>query len=667
MHIYEGKENYIFVSYAHKDNDVVLPIIKALMKDNFRVWYDAGIEAGTEWPENVAEHLCNSNLVLIFLSQNALDSQNCVREIHFAIAERKNILVIYLEELKLSVGMRMQLGLLQAMFYTRHESKEKFIETLLTTKMLEPCKKPKEKKKATRTSAKQASKVEEPIALKRQMKQLLTEQQERNEQSSAPRFVEEDEPSTPTPSFFPRLTKPYVPFPTHLLNYNFPQPIVDEKRVEETKRIILVVFEEFRITGVMFQSVTFGPTVTSYSIQLPLNVSMKNAISLDDAFSIALATYGVTTRPDYDKHCICIEVPNEQRQHPSLGCMLVDDTFTNAEPSRLPFAMGMDMQNNKVYGNISRMAHLLVAGSTASGKSIFLQSLILSLLYKHSPEELSFILIDPKKTEFVAYNNLPHLMSKEVITDCKKAVQALEFAVQEMNRRYNLFAKKEALNLDTYNKRISKTEKLPKIVIIIDELADLMLSSKRTMEDLIQILTQKARAAGIHLVVATQRPSVDVITGTIKANFPTRIAFCVASDVDSRVILDTTGAQKLLGRGDFLYTMPGKTSPVRIQGTYVSYQEIQTAVNFIKENNELADPSNPDEVEPVYIEALRIVIKHNSASISMIQRMCWVGYNKAGAIIEWMEDKGYVSPFEGAKARKVLITKEQFESLYGSL
>jgi S-DNA-T family DNA segregation ATPase FtsK/SpoIIIE len=315
------------------------------------------------------------------------------------------------------------------------------------------------------------------------------------------------------------------------------------------------------------------------------------------------------------------------------------------------------------------------------------------LIYKYSPEELRLILIDPKKTEFVLYNNLPHLMINEIITDANKAIQSLNWAIGEMNRRYGLFEQMSrsgtyVVNLDQYNSHLEKAERLPKIVIIIDELADLMLAAKKDIEDRIQNLTQKARAAGIHLVVATQRPSTDVITGVIKSNLPTRIAFAVATDVDSRVILDQTGAQKLLGKGDFLYTMQGINTPVRVQSAFISAEDSQRVVNFIKANNEAYYDENAtafinnaragadggsgggmsgDEIEPVYIDALRYVILSNSASISLIQRKCSIGYNKAGKIVEWMEDMGYISSFDGAKARKVLISKEEFESKYGSL
>ncbi len=498
--------------------------------------------------------------------------------------------------------------------------------------------------------------------------------------------------STPAPPK-PRVIRPYVRVPLDDFDCRDVEPTSNDAEVEETKANIIATLEDFRVTGASISSVTFGPTVTRYNVTIPRNISPKKVVALDQSIAISLHSSGVNIYPNYEDGVVSIEVPNKVRQFVQLGCMLTGDTFVNASPSSLVFTMGKDVANRKVYGDISKMIHLLVAGSSGSGKSVFLGSLIISLIYKYSPEELRLILIDPKKTEFVLYNDLPHLMINEIITDVNKAVQSLNWAIGEMNRRYGLFeqmsrAGKYVVNLDDYNAQLDKANRLPKIVIIIDELADLMLAAKKEIEDRIQNLTQKARAAGIHLVVATQRPSTDVITGVIKSNLPTRIAFGVATDVDSRVILDQTGAQKLLGKGDFLYTMQGINTPVRVQSAFISSGDSQKVVNFIKSNNEAyydeeatayinnsrgyagedsADGRDKDNVDPMYIDALRYVILSGSASISMIQRKCSAGYNRAGKIIEWMEDMGYISAFDGAKARKVLITKEEFESKYGPL
>lgn len=506
------------------------------------------------------------------------------------------------------------------------------------------------------------------------------------QQKPTPKAEEKPAPTPPKP----RVYKPYVRIPLDYFDCTDVEPEANEVEVEHIKRMILGTLADYKVADATIASVTFGPTVTRYNVVIPRNVSPRKVVALEQEIAIALCSNGVNIYPSFEDGAVSVEVPNKTRQDVLLGCMLSDDGFTKAKPTSLTFAMGKDVANRKVYGDICKMTHLLVAGASGSGKSAFLASLIISLIVKYSPEELRLILIDPKKTEFVLYNSLPHLMINEIITDPSKAVQSLNWAIGEMNRRYGLFEKMSlsgtyVVNLDEYNQHVKKEEKLPKIVIIVDELADLMLAAKKEMEDRIQNLTQKARAAGIHLVLATQRPSADVITGVIKGNLSTRIAFTVATDVDSRVILDQTGAQKLLGRGDMLYTMSGINNPVRVQGAFIAPSEAQKVVGFIKANNEAffdeaattyinntrsggegGGEDFGDSVDESYIAALKVVIQTGGASISMLQRKCSIGFNKAGKIIEWMEMMEYISPFEGsAKARKVLITKEEFERLYG--
>ena len=494
----------------------------------------------------------------------------------------------------------------------------------------------------------------------------------------------------PVPSK-PRVIKPYVRIPLDYFDCSDIEPTTNEEEEEHIKRMILGTLADYKVTEATIASVTHGPTVTRYNVAIPRSVSPKKVVALEQEIAISLCSKGVNIYPSFEDGAVSVEVPNKTRQFVQLGCMLSDEKFINAKATSLTFAMGKDVSNRKVYGDICKMTHLLVAGASGAGKSAFLGSLIISLIVKYSPEELRLILIDPKKTEFVLYNNLPHLMINEIITDSGKAIQSLNWAIGEMNRRYELFKMKSlsgtyVVNVDEYNAHLTGTEeKLPKIVIIVDELADLMLAAKKDMEDRIQNLTQKARAAGIHLILATQRPSADVITGVIKGNLSTRIAFTVASDVDSRVILDQTGAQKLLGMGDLLYTSSGINTPVRVQGAFISSGDSQKVVDFIKANNEayydesatafinktrMGGDDGMDggdgQVEEVFITALKLVIQMGSASISMLQRKCSIGFNKAGKIIEWMEAMEYISPFEGsAKARKVLITKEEFERLYG--
>ncbi len=538
-------------------------------------------------------------------------------------------------------------------------------------------------------------KVEKPVAPfeSERFGRMQTQSDAGNSLPTAASRVSEPAPveEKPAPPPKPRIHKPYVRVPLHYFNCSDNAPDADAAEVENIKTRIIETLQDYNVSGGSIASVTFGPTVTRYNVVLPRGVSPKKVVSLEQEIAMGLCREGVNVYPNVEDGAVSIEVPNRKRQTVELGCMFIDDAYTKAKPTSLVFAMGKDIANRKVYGDVCKMTHLLVAGSSGSGKSVFLGCLIISLITKYSPDEMRLILIDPKKTEFVLYNGLPHLMVNEIITDCKKAVQSLSWAIGEMERRYSLIEKKSlsgtyVVNIDEYNANLEPgEEKLPKIVIIVDELADLMLNAKKDMEDKIQSLTQKARAAGIHLILATQRPSTDVITGVIKSNLPTRIAFTVATDVDSRVILDQTGAQKLLGKGDMVYTASGINTPVRVQSPFISSTDSQKVVNFIKENNEAyfdesattfinntrsasggegGDVAGGD-VEPVYLDALKLVIQTQTASISMLQRKCSIGFNKAGKIIEWMEMMEYISPYEGAKARRVLITREKFIELYG--
>lgn len=462
---------------------------------------------------------------------------------------------------------------------------------------------------------------------------------------------------------------------------------------EEHKRIIVdslaaLIKVDAEITGV-----TVGPTFTRYDVKVPSHIPSKkvSACAMDIAMALR-ARDGVNIFPNLENGTNSIEVPNKTRSIVGLQPLLEGNEFKTAQPSSLTFAIGKNVEGRNIYGRIAKMTHLLVAGTTGSGKSCFLNTLILSLIVRYTPRELRLVLVDPKQIEFAVYNHLPHLMVNEIISEPVKVIAILNWAIDEMERRYMLFnqmmvAGTVVRNIDEYNEAIkTEDEKLPKIVIIVDELADLMSVAKKDIEDRISRLAAKSRACGIHLVIATQRPSVDVITGVIKSNLPTRFAFKVAAEVDSRTILDEQGAEKLLGNGDLLYKTSSMFTPVRVQGAFVSSEEVQNVVEYIKDNNEAyydpaveeiinrkmnessgesSDGASGGSVEPVYIDALRMVVQQGSASISMIQRKFSVGYNKAGRIIEWMEGQGYISPFDGAKTRKVLLTPEEFESRFG--
>ncbi|MGN1078070.1 MAG: DNA translocase FtsK, partial [Candidatus Gallimonas sp.] len=504
-------------------------------------------------------------------------------------------------------------------------------------------------------------------------------------------------PEEPAPAPKKYVYKEYVRPGNNLFRYYDDTVSVSQEEIDRNCSTIVETLAGFRVDAEVVK-VTCGSAVTRYDIDIPRNIAVRSVIRHDQEIAMRLhARDGVNIYSNSEVGAISIEVPNSVRATVGIKSVLKADEYVNAKPTALMFAIGKDVEGRNVCGNIAKMKHILVAGSTGSGKSVCLNAMLISLICKYSPQDLRLILIDPKKVEFAVYDGLPHLMINEIIADAQKAVAALNWAIKEMERRYQLFEQKTrngklVHDVDEYNVNLSEgEEKLPKIVIVVDELADLMSVAKKDIEDRIQRLAQKARAAGIHLVIATQRPSVDVITGVIKGNLPTRIAFRVIQEVDSRTIIDSSGAEKLLGNGDMLYRTEGMFNCSRVQGAFLSSEEVQAVIEDIKAHNEAyfddsvaeyinrseenaAGRTSDDgaegvsEVDDQLIDALRIVVKLGSASISLIQRKCSVGYNHAGKIIEWMEMMGYISPFDGkAKARTVLLTKEEFEAKYGSL
>lgn len=427
-------------------------------------------------------------------------------------------------------------------------------------------------------------------------------------------------------------------------------------------------------------NVSVGPAVTRYELQPSPGVKVSKIVSLSDDISLNLAASGVRIEaPIPGKAAVGIEVPNKEVVPVFLKDVLDSKEFKEYN-SKLAFALGKDISGQNVVADIAKMPHLLVAGATGSGKSVCINSLIISLLFKASPNEVKLLMVDPKVVELGIYNGIPHLLIP-VVTDPKKAAGALNWAVQEMVNRYKLFADRGVRDIKGYNALLAKngeTEILPHIVIIIDELADLMMVAPNDVEDAICRLAQMARAAGMHLVIATQRPSVDVITGVIKANIPSRIAFAVSSQVDSRTIIDMAGAEKLLGKGDMLFYPVGASKPIRVKGAFVSDGEVERVVEYIKsqgnaeynesiideinseKENKNSDPGDNDELLP---QAIELVVDAGQASVSLIQRKFKVGYARAARIIDQMEARGIVGPFEGSKPRQVLITKQQLHEM----
>ncbi len=457
---------------------------------------------------------------------------------------------------------------------------------------------------------------------------------------------------------------------------------------EELKANAAKLVETLKSFGVSTKiiDISRGPTVTRYELQPSAGVKISKITGLSDDIALNLATAGVRIEaPIPNKAAVGIEVPNRQTETVPIREVIDSKEFESAK-SRLTMALGKDIAGNITVGDIASMPHLLIAGATGSGKSVCINSIIISLLYKASPDEVRFLMVDPKVVELGVYNGIPHLLVP-VVTDPKKAAGALAWAVNEMLNRYKAFEEKHVRNLDGYNKLASQDESvdpMPQIVIIIDELADLMMAAPSDVEDSIMRLAQMARAAGMHLIIATQRPSVNVITGVIKANIPSRIAFSVSSQVDSRTILDQGGAEKLLGRGDMLYYPQGYAKPVRIQGCYVSDSEVEEVVEFIKNGEQEAEydqsiveeierqaamekqkgkgdsAASSDDVDPLFNDAVECVIEAGQASTSYLQRRLKVGYARAARLVDELEERGIVGPLDGSKPRDVLITRQQW-------
>ena len=455
------------------------------------------------------------------------------------------------------------------------------------------------------------------------------------------------------------------------------------KLIDDNKDKLKKTFKSFGV-DVEVKKASLGPTITKYEVQPAVGVKVSKIVNLADDLALALAAKDIRIEaPIPGKSFVGIEVPNQ-----TISTVSFRDITENQKDKTHPLVvpLGKEVSGNIIEANITKMPHLLIAGSTGSGKSVAINTIITGILMKAKPSEVKLILIDPKMVELNVYNGIPHLLIP-VVTDARRAAGALQKAVKEMERRYKLFAETSHRNIGEYNADVDKFNKtaadedkmehLPYIVVIVDELSDLMMVAGHEVEAAIVRLAQMARAAGLHIIIATQRPSVDVITGLIKANIPSRIAFAVSSGVDSRTILDSVGAEKLLGRGDMLFQPIGKSKPVRLQGAYISESEVENVVNFVS-SQQAADydedmiPTDVDEGgssgddkpnDEYWDDAVEMIVKQQSASVSMLQRRFQIGYNRAARMVDEMEDKGIVGPSEGSKPRKVLITEEQLETI----
>lgn len=480
-------------------------------------------------------------------------------------------------------------------------------------------------------------------------------------------------------------TGQYIYPPLSLLTPGDPGMGADHESIVRCAERLVDTLGSFNIESTIV-NVTKGPTVTRYELQLKRGIKFAKVTSLADDIALALGAASVRIAPIPANNSVGIEVPNDIQEIVTLRDILGDSSFANSK-AKLSFAVGKDIAGQCVVGDISKMPHMLIAGTTGSGKSVCINSIIISLIYKSSPEEVKLIMVDPKMIELGMYNGIPHLLIP-VVTDPKKAAGALNWAVGEMMRRYKVMSEAGARNLEAYNEIMKQNgkEPLPQIVIIIDELADLMFVAAREVEESIARIAQMARAAGMHLIIATQRPSADVITGLMKANIPSRVAFAVASQIESRIILDQNGAEKLIGRGDMLYNPLGAGKPMRVQGTFISTKEVEDVIEFVKENGspdysqEILDHierqaeadsasggkggvSGDEEDDPLLMDAISVVVDRGEASTSLLQRRLKLGYARAARLIDIMEERGIVGPFEGSKPRTVTLTPDQWNEM----
>ena len=449
----------------------------------------------------------------------------------------------------------------------------------------------------------------------------------------------------------------------------------DDENLNMQSKLLEKKLEDFNVHGKVV-AVSPGPVITTFEYEPAPGVKINKIVNLTDDLALALRAISIRiVAPIPGKAAIGIELPNTKRELVRFRGIVASSAFEKSK-SKLTICLGRDIVGNPVVAELDKMPHLLIAGATGTGKSVALNAMICSLLYKSTPDEVKLIMIDPKRIELSSYDGIPHLITP-VVTDIKKATNALFWAVREMERRYELLSEKKSRNLRQYNQKIEKEknsdkeqalEKLPYVVIVIDELADLMLAASRNVEVALTRLAQMARAAGIHLILATQRPSVDVLTGIIKANFPTRLTFQVSSKTDSRTIIDTNGAENLLGDGDMLFLPPGTAKLQRIHGAFISEEELIRIIGFLKNQKtpeydqtilkappKDEDESGTTEYDERYDDAVALITKTGQASISMIQRHLRIGYNRAARIIEIMEKEGIVGPSDGAKPREVLV------------
>jgi S-DNA-T family DNA segregation ATPase FtsK/SpoIIIE len=482
-----------------------------------------------------------------------------------------------------------------------------------------------------------------------------------------------------------QYTPPDVDLLTNRPNDRFENAIELEENIKKLEKF----FADFKINA-LSQGATMGPTFTRYEMQMPPGISVSKVLSLDNDISMRLlASKKVRIEaPIPGKNAFGIEVPNKKRSIVGMRELVNDKEFYEGGEKNLIFTVGKDIAGKNYYGDLTEMPHLLIAGSTGSGKSCCLNALIVSFLYKYSPEDVKLILIDPKQVELSMYSGIPHLLLPEPVVDDDKVINALDWAIKEMNKRYSVMKEHGVNHINDYNKKVGESERFYRVVTIVDEVAELMTRMKREFEGRIKSITQLGRAAGIHVVLATQRPSVNIIEGVIKSNLPSRIAFAVMTHNDSQTILSRPGAEKLLGKGDMLFQTLNMPEPVRLQGVFIGNEEIKGIIDYIKANNEsyfdaaideeinssketpqenANKNENESDMDPFFVKAVRLFIENGGASISLLQRKLRLGYARAARIVDTMEELNIVGKGDGAKPRSVLISEDEFYELYGDM
>lgn len=592
---YQGREPYVFVSYSHADSQLVFPEIARLHGEGYRIWFDEGIDPGNEWPDEIADALTRSTIFVVFISPRSAASRNVKNEINFALNNGKPIIAVHLEETSLPSGLALRMGDIQAIFRYRMGQDFYWRKLLraLTVRVQAQTSEPPVRSDPSVSSGELTARHDSALD---QLPRISKREEQTGEtlgasekapQKTAARAIRKRAGSLPLAE--DSLMGFKLP-PSSLLNAGEAPQAVREDELREAAKVIVEKCAQFDVRGQVVQ-INPGPIVTTYEFKPEAGVKYSRVIGLVDDLCIAMGAESILIERMAGKSTLGIQVPNHERETINLRDVLECETFAKAK-SLLTLAMGKDLNGRIVTADLAAMPHFLTAGSPDSGISVAIKSMIMSLLFRNSPGQVRLILIDPKRVELAMFNGVPHLFTP-IITEPKLAANALCSAVREMERRLLLLANNKVRNIDQYNKLFDSgahiqasapeiDKPFPYLVIIVDELADLMMIDHANVEESITRLAQMARAVGIHVILATQRLGVDVITGMIKANFPSRISFRMATKADSRAILDSNGAEALLGRGDMLFLPPGKSRLIRLHAPFVSDNEIAAVVEFWK-------------------------------------------------------------------------------------